>query len=252
MRQIPLEDIVEILGIESLHPGTAETTDRMAKLLDISDNDHILEVGSGSGESAARIAGEYNCTITGIDISPRMVELTNEKAAKNGLSDNIKAVVCGGEQLTFEDETFDKAFSEAVISKLDQKKCIAELTRVVKKGGKIAISDFYWRKEPDEKSKQTVLDIEGLDLLQINQWIALCEASNLVVKEVIEDDQAVISYSDESLKEIGLQKSITGSSKLVAKHGLKAIQYIYNEAKLAGKMGKDLLHFFTIIAEKPE
>lgn len=47
-------------------------------------NDHVLEIGSGSGSTALRLAGEV-AQITGTDISSEMTRIATEKATAQGV-----------------------------------------------------------------------------------------------------------------------------------------------------------------------
>lgn len=71
----------------------------------ISKGSKILDLGCGTGRHLVQFGNKTN--ITGIDISPRMIEIANEILKKN----NIKAKTIVGDILDidrlFEDETFD-------------------------------------------------------------------------------------------------------------------------------------------------
>ena len=56
------------------HLGGRKATDDLAALCQIGAGQTILNVGSGSGISAAYLAQTYGCKVEGIDILPGMVE----------------------------------------------------------------------------------------------------------------------------------------------------------------------------------
>ena len=58
----------------------------------ISDAKEVLDVGCGTGVVARRIAGrkDFMGQITGVDLSPLLIEKARELAASEGVSQNIK------------------------------------------------------------------------------------------------------------------------------------------------------------------
>ncbi|MDQ6985577.1 MAG: methyltransferase domain-containing protein [Candidatus Dojkabacteria bacterium] len=124
-------------------PGTAFTSgfqrrlDQILKLVNL-DNKSILDQGCGEGVWLEKFS-EYTDwdKIYGFDIDPESVELL-KKQNPNLKSENIK--VCPGEELEFDDETFDIVLSNEVLEHVvDDKKVVAETLRVLKPGGKFII-----------------------------------------------------------------------------------------------------------------
>jgi SAM-dependent methyltransferase len=91
---------------------------------------HVLEVGGGPGELAARIAGELGCEVIMVDVSPRMVEL----AAARGVDARVGDV----QRLDFEDGAFDCAVAAWMLFHLpDIDAGLAELARVLRPSGRL-------------------------------------------------------------------------------------------------------------------
>ncbi len=98
-----------------------------------------LDVGCGSGGAALRLAaaGVY---VDAIDASEGMVARTRLRSAEKGASDFIQATVMDGQALRFPDRSFDAALSVfGVILFPDAARGLAEMRRVVKPGGTIAV-----------------------------------------------------------------------------------------------------------------
>ena len=110
----------------------------------------LLEVGSGPGRLAVRLAREApGMTLTGIDISDAMVERAARRAAGAGLSERVRFEVGDVAALPLADQEFD-----AVVSTLslhhwsDPASGLAEIHRVLKPGGEARIYDlahWLWR-----------------------------------------------------------------------------------------------------------
>lgn len=93
----------------------------------------LLDIGCGGGVLAEEFA-VMGCRVTGIDISPRSIEIARMHAVRAGLS--IDYQVGSGTQLSFEWESFDAVSCCDVLEHIhDWKQVIAEAGRVLKPGG---------------------------------------------------------------------------------------------------------------------
>ena len=92
-----------------------------------------LDIGSGGGLLAEEFA-RLGCDVTGIDPSRESVETARAHAASEGLG--VEYTVGTGEQLPFEDATFDVVYCCDVLEHVnDLDRVIAETARVLKPGG---------------------------------------------------------------------------------------------------------------------
>ena len=126
-----------------------------ARLFELADfsNKVVLDVGAGNGRlafAAAKQAKEvYACEPVG-----SLREYMRDKAKREGIC-NVRVVDGTSFDLPYPDDTFDIVMSGHVVGD-DYEKEIAELTRVVKKGG--LILDF-----PGEDDRNEVLSEELMD-----------------------------------------------------------------------------------------
>jgi SAM-dependent methyltransferase len=102
-------------------------------ILDAKKDEKILDLGCGEGTLANEIQNK-GAKVIGIDLSENMVS----KAKENG----IEAFVMGVTDLQFEEETFDKVFSNAVLHWVkDLNTSASEISRILKKDGKF-VAEF--------------------------------------------------------------------------------------------------------------
>ncbi|HYX88823.1 MAG TPA: class I SAM-dependent methyltransferase [Gaiellaceae bacterium] len=89
---------------------------------------HVLEVGCGWGEFAARLRDELRAEVVGVDLSPRMVELARDR----GLDARIADV----QALPFADDEFDCVAALWMLYHVpDLDRALAEVARVLRPGG---------------------------------------------------------------------------------------------------------------------
>jgi len=132
---------------ESLHPGGLDLTERMVELLDLDSNSIVLDIASGRGTTACFISDLTGCKVIGLDISSDSVQKATEKAMLYGLNKTVKFICGDVEKLPLESETFDAVICECSFSLQSNKFQVAsEIHRVLKKGGKLGMSDVFLKK----------------------------------------------------------------------------------------------------------
>lgn len=90
----------------------------------------VLEVGCGTGELAERIQRDLGASVDALDISPRMVELTQARG--------IDAQVGDVQELPFGDAEFECAVAAWVLYHVpDLDRGISELARILEPGGRL-------------------------------------------------------------------------------------------------------------------
>jgi demethylmenaquinone methyltransferase/2-methoxy-6-polyprenyl-1,4-benzoquinol methylase len=105
----------------------------------------ILDVATGTGDFALLTAKHYNevDAITGIDISEGMLEVGRKKIKERNLEHKLVFTKADSEQLPFAEGSFDVvtvAFGVRNFENLEQG--LAEMFRVTKAGGAVAIIEF--------------------------------------------------------------------------------------------------------------
>jgi cyclopropane-fatty-acyl-phospholipid synthase len=73
----------------SLHEASVAKFDRVCQKLELSEKDHVLEIGSGWGGFALHAASRCGCRVTALTISRRQYEFTVKRVQEAGLTDRI-------------------------------------------------------------------------------------------------------------------------------------------------------------------
>ena len=129
----------------------------------IKEGDVVLDLGSGAGIDAilaAKKVGEKGKVI-GVDMTEEMIEKAKENAEKQGIK-NVEFLLGEIENLPIEDNFVDTIITNCVINLTpDKSKTFSEAYRVLKKGGKIYLSDIVLLKELTEEQRNNKELISG-------------------------------------------------------------------------------------------
>lgn len=127
-------------------------------LANLKEGEVVLDLGSGAGFDCFLAATKVgpNGKVIGVDITAEMVEKAIENAKKSNV-ENIEFRMGQIENLPLEDNSVDVVISNCVINlSIDKPKVFQEIHRVLKPGGRIAISDIALLKELPKKIQQSV------------------------------------------------------------------------------------------------
>jgi len=104
----------------------------------------ILDIATGTADLAIEAARVLQPdTIIGMDISPNMLKIGDEKILKKGLSDIIKLELGDSENLKYDSDSFDVVMAAFGVRNFENlEKGLAEMYRVLKSGGTIMVLEF--------------------------------------------------------------------------------------------------------------
>jgi phosphatidylethanolamine/phosphatidyl-N-methylethanolamine N-methyltransferase len=132
-----LASFYDVVFGRTLHPGRLRAFQRM----DIHPDDHILEVGVGTGINVPLYPRA--CRVTGIDFSESMLERARARVEVEGLR-RVRLLQMDAADLKFDDNAFDIVYAPYVISVVpDPVRVAAEMGRVCKPGGRIIFLNHF-------------------------------------------------------------------------------------------------------------
>jgi ubiquinone/menaquinone biosynthesis C-methylase UbiE len=148
MQQVPGEALQASLGcgnptaLAKLNPGEV-----------------VLDLGSGGGIDVLLSARRVGPTgkAYGLDMTDEMLALANENKRKAG-AENVEFLKGEIEHIPLPDNSVDVIISNCVINlSADKDRVLREAFRVLKPGGRLAVSDVVTRGEVDAKIRQNIL-----------------------------------------------------------------------------------------------
>jgi ubiquinone/menaquinone biosynthesis C-methylase UbiE len=144
--------MAQYVGLSVLHPGGFKATERLAEECKISKQTRVLDIACGKGTSAVFLAQKYGCQVEGLDISEDLIEEAQTFAKRKGVNDRVKFRVGDALDLTYPENEFDAAISQAMLILVsDKRKAVQEARRVLKTGGNAGWLELSWKKYPPEE-----------------------------------------------------------------------------------------------------
>jgi ubiquinone/menaquinone biosynthesis C-methylase UbiE len=163
------------------HLGGRKATDDLAVLCQIGPGQTILNVGSGSGISAAYLAKSFGPKVVGIDILPGMVDNARKWAQKKELTHQLEFWVADARDIPFDDDRFDAMIAESVNTFIpDREKAMREYVRVVKPGGYIGFNEAIWVNEPSIALAKVIIEATNQQFKTPQIWQDLFRDAGLI------------------------------------------------------------------------
>jgi arsenite methyltransferase len=140
-----------------LHPGGRELTERLIRSLGALPGGVVVDVACGRGESTLQVARATGAQAIGIDLSAVSIAAARRSAEVAGLAASVEFVVGDAEALPLGDGAADAVLCECSFCTFpDKERAAAELARVLKPGGRLALSDMVADRERLPASLRTL------------------------------------------------------------------------------------------------
>lgn len=118
-----------------------EGRESVIRNLDVQPDEHILEVGVGTGLALPMYP--RHCRIVGIDFSEGMLAKAKEKAEAHRL-DHVQLHRMDAGAMEFQDDSFDTVVAAYVVTAVpDYRKVVNEMIRVCRPGGRIIMLNHF-------------------------------------------------------------------------------------------------------------
>ncbi|MBC8388929.1 MAG: arsenite methyltransferase [Actinobacteria bacterium] len=154
-----------------------------AALASLKEGEVVLDLGSGAGFDCFLAANKVGVKgkVIGVDMTPEMLEKARENALK-GNYENIEFRLGEIENLPVWDNSVDVVISNCVINlSADKQRVFWEIYRVLKPGGRIAISDIALLKSLPKRIQESIEAYVGCvgGAVIIDKYKRIVEASGL-------------------------------------------------------------------------
>ena len=176
----------------------------------------ILDLGTGSGYLAFPIAKENaGCDVVGLDIVKEALLANRVRAEKEG-TDNLTFMSYDGIDLPFEDSTFDLIVTRYSLHHFpDIEHSITEISRVLKTGGRLFISDPCPNECDSERFVDDYMRLKKdghIKFYTKDEWKDICGRNGLVFTDSFDSS---IRFPKKKDTAIGYEKVLNRHSKAV-------------------------------------
>ena len=227
------------------------------RLLDIKPNEKILDSGCGVGGASIWLAQRLSTIFVGITLSLKQVELARKYAKEREVENRTKFYKMDYFATDFKDFTFDKVFAIESFSHSypKPKDFLREAYRILKKGGKILISDHALTRKPASIKEKGLLDMlcMGFKLFGVSNKEEILGAFKKVGFKNIKDINRT-NLIQKSINPIYI-KGVYGMPilRFLRFFGLVSRVELENSYAVLAQKGmydRNLMEYFTIVAEK--
>jgi len=140
----PARPTIEALAhYDQFHGRGLEATEDLCNLVAVTNQDHLLDVGSGIGGPARYLARRFGCRVTGIDLTAEFCDAARHLTRLLGLQERVRFEQGDATAMPFKDAAFDGAYSMNVSMNIADKAALyREIRRVLKPGGWLVLSEL--------------------------------------------------------------------------------------------------------------
>lgn len=233
----------DLAPIDEFHTRGHESTLEVADMAKLTASGRVIDVGCGLGGTARQLAGEYGCSVIGIDLTEEYVSVGQELTKMARLDDKVELRQGSALDISSDDGTFDVAWTEHVQMNIaDKARFYGEMARVLKPGGRLLLHDIFqgtgdaphyplpWVEDESISSLATEADaratIEGVGL-NIEEWHTKVEESVAFFKHV------AVRIAEEGPPPIGIHLLMGDNAEVKLQNYVRNM----NEQRLSVAMG---------------
>lgn len=138
-RPVDRLDPDDLAALDEFHALGRPATLALADLAAIRPGERVLDVGAGIGGPSRVLARHYGAHVTALDPTERFCETNAAISERAEVADRVTVVRGDARELPFDDDTFDVAWTQAVLQNIADKERVAhEIRRVLVPGGRYA------------------------------------------------------------------------------------------------------------------
>ncbi|MFI7025686.1 SAM-dependent methyltransferase [Micromonospora sp. NPDC049900] len=160
-------------------------TRKVGDAIDLRPGEHVLDAGCGVGAPAVQLAEEYGVRVTGVTVSPVQVQEARGRAERAGLGARVDFALGDYHQLALADGSVDAVVAvEAMVHAVDVAVALAEFHRVLRPGGRLAITDCTRESHVSAAQVAPFMALFSINQLHsVAEWTSLLGAAGFDVEE---------------------------------------------------------------------
>jgi SAM-dependent methyltransferase len=224
-------DFLALFGVGGAHPGGLNLTKKILQKEGLTANTKILDIGCGTGQTAAHLLSKYQCEVTAIDKHPMMIEKAKNRLSALGYKLNLSQE--NAENLPYKNHQFDYVLSESVLSFTDCQNALKEMKRVLKKDGVLIAIEMTNEGNLTSVELDEIENFYGVQkILREEEWQKLMRKAGFS-KVHIQKDDSILTGNEEDFYSTEFQLSHGISQQYVSIFD----QHEYLTQKYKNKLG---------------
>ena len=168
----------ELFPHDQDHYGGLDANDALAE--------RVVDFCSGLGGPSRYFAHRYGADVIGIELTPARVKGAEELTRRVGLQNSVRVIEGDVMQVPLPDTSVDVVISqEALLHVPDKERALAEAYRILKPGGRIALTDWVAHQQLSGVDKQLMWQgMAVADLYNLQTYADLIRGAGFIVDSV--------------------------------------------------------------------
>lgn len=148
IEKLSYPDFVALIGQKNTPPGGTATVQKWIRYSNINSKSFLLDLACTTGFSSRIASIATGSTAYGIDVSMAAIKIANLEAQQEA-KDKLQYIVNDASHLCFLDDTFTHILAGGTFAFFqNRQRCLNECHRVLKKGGYLCTSNFFYHTSP--------------------------------------------------------------------------------------------------------
>ena len=132
----------DLAPLDQYHGGGKTSTERLARLAELTPGTRVLDVGGGLGGPSRTLVAQFGCIVTLLDPTESYLEASQLLTEQLRLSDRLTHRFGNALDLPFEAGAFDVVWTQnSGMQIADKERLYAGFHRVIRPGGRLAIQE---------------------------------------------------------------------------------------------------------------
>ncbi len=195
----------DLAALDEFHLRGPAATRELIEILDVGEDSHVLDIGSGLGGPARRLAKATGCRVTGVDLSEDYCAVGNELTGWLGLSKRVHLEPGDATKLErFAPSSFDAAWSIHVGMNIEDKGSLyASIAHVLKPGAPFVLFDILsaGAEEPQYPAPWAATPEQSF-LASADEMSTHLERAGFSIIEIRDQTSQALAFLDESIAQM--------------------------------------------------